>query len=244
MRSRPPFYDSFAHRWHRYTGSKGGALKEFVLNEAILSHIEGIDGAAILEVGAGNGYFMPLLLRRFSGQVPARVCVTDVSSTLVRIAQQSFGMPRAEYFVLDITRRFPFEDASLDLILASMVWKEVPTAGLRVALRECYRVLKDGARLIATLMHPRFDENLVKRGLIIPSPKGPPQQWLFHAAQGMVLPHFVRPEGFYDRLFDEAKFAVTKQEVYANEQVLQRKREWKKAAHLPVALIYVGDKSA
>lgn len=57
------YYDSIAKRWHEATGYKGGALKEFVLNDVLLGKIKGINGHSILKLGAGNGYFMPMVLR-------------------------------------------------------------------------------------------------------------------------------------------------------------------------------------
>ncbi|MEW6349799.1 MAG: hypothetical protein AB1646_12105 [Thermodesulfobacteriota bacterium] len=64
------FYDAIARKWHAITGSQGGALKRYVLNELVLGALPGISGMSILELGAGNGYFIPLVLRRFSGQGP------------------------------------------------------------------------------------------------------------------------------------------------------------------------------
>ena len=63
------------------TGYAGGAFKELALNDALLSHLPGIEGRSLLELGAGNGYFMPLVLRRFSGQIPAAIVVTEAFET-------------------------------------------------------------------------------------------------------------------------------------------------------------------
>lgn len=75
--ARTAYYDRIARQWHRVTGYHGGAFKRYVLNERILARIDGIDGLAILELGAGNGYFAPLLLRRFSGQQPTHLVISD-----------------------------------------------------------------------------------------------------------------------------------------------------------------------
>ncbi len=96
------YYDRIAKKWHRITGYKGGALKELILNDRILSRISGIDGKAIQELGAGSGYFMPLLLNRFSGQSQSRIVITDLSSELLTIARRNFMIDRAEYQYLDV----------------------------------------------------------------------------------------------------------------------------------------------
>src|SRR3954449_12029972 len=77
--ARTAYYDRIARQWHRVTGFHGGAFKRYVLNDRIFARIEEIEGRAILELGAGNGYFVPLLLRRFSGRRPGRLIISDQS---------------------------------------------------------------------------------------------------------------------------------------------------------------------
>jgi hypothetical protein len=87
--TRTAYYDGIARQWHRATGHHGGALKRYVLNDLILDRIEAtgpIAGRAILELGAGNGYLAPMLLRRYGGQAPARLVISDQSLALLDIA--------------------------------------------------------------------------------------------------------------------------------------------------------------
>lgn len=56
---------------------------------------------------------------------------------------------------LDATRRFPFADATFDLVFCEHMIEHVPLAGAANMLRECHRVLKPGGRIrIAT---PRLE---------------------------------------------------------------------------------------
>lgn len=110
--TRIAYYDRIAKQWHRHTGYHGGPFKCYVLNDHMLAQISGIAGKAILELGAGNGYFAPLLLRHFSGQIPNRLVITDQSHVLLRIAQSSFPIDGAEYLTLDVQDPFPFPDGS------------------------------------------------------------------------------------------------------------------------------------
>jgi predicted SAM-dependent methyltransferase len=48
---------------------------------------------------------------------------------------------------LDVTRRFPFPDASLDYVFSEHMIEHVPYAGGLAMLRECMRVLKPGGRV-------------------------------------------------------------------------------------------------
>ncbi len=95
------YYDRIARRWHSVTGYHGGPFKRSFLNELLLDRIGGIDSRAILELGAGNGYFMPMLIRRYSGQQRARLVITDQSGALLDLARQHFGIDGAEYLQLD-----------------------------------------------------------------------------------------------------------------------------------------------
>lgn len=61
-----------------------------MLNDLLLDRIGRIEGHAILELGAGNGYFAPLMLRRYSGQTPNQVVISDQSPALVDIARSTF----------------------------------------------------------------------------------------------------------------------------------------------------------
>ncbi len=137
------YYDKIAKQWHKATGWQGGPLKKYVLNDFVLNQIASVAGQCILELGAGNGYFMPLLLRHFSGQVPARVVITDHSTAFLNMAQRLFRVAEAEYKLLDVRSRYPFADGTFDVIIANMVFNEVKKAGL---LRANSRKLFDSSK--------------------------------------------------------------------------------------------------
>jgi len=100
------YYDRIAHFWHRETGFHGGAFKRHVLNAELMHCFDHIAGIAILELGAGNGYLIPLVMERYSGQVPHEVWITDASESLLEIAQRSNRIADARYAVLDIRHKF------------------------------------------------------------------------------------------------------------------------------------------
>jgi len=64
------YYDSIAKQWHKTSGYRGGEFKRFVLNDLLLENIPDIEGQSLLELGAGNGYFMPLVKQKYSGKIP------------------------------------------------------------------------------------------------------------------------------------------------------------------------------
>jgi SAM-dependent methyltransferase len=229
------YYDHIFKQWHETTGYKGGAFKELVLNDLLLEKIAQIDGCAILELGAGNGYFLPLVLKHFAGQTPARIVVTDQSPKLLELAQRHFRLPGAEYQCLDVGRPFPLEDGQFDLIIATMLFNEVPARDFGRALKECRRVLAPAGRFLMTVTHPDFIASLQKRGLLKPIADGP----LTMPGSGTLrLPAVVRSLAAYRRGLKEAGFQYEEDEAYPSPEVLDLKAGLRNAWKVPIALIY------
>jgi SAM-dependent methyltransferase len=228
------YYNGIAKQWSRATGHHGGALKRYVLNERILARIAGVAVRALLELGAGNGYFLPLLLRRFSGQLPRRVVVSDQSTVLLRIAETEFAVPGAEYLALDVQAPFPFADASFDLILATMLFNELPTSYLARALAECRRVLAPGGQLLASVPHPAFVHALARRGALTQFGRG---LWAMPSAEGLRLPVARRSLEAYAALVAQSGFTATSEDVWPNDQVLHAKPGLTVGRRVPLALV-------
>lgn len=232
--ARTAYYDRIAKQWHRVTGHSGGAFKRYVLNDRILAHIEGIEGQEILELGAGNGYFAPLLLRRFSGQQPARLVISDQSQAQLNTTQSTFGIDGAEYLLLDVQDTFTFPDASFDCILAIMVLNELPTSALETAMRESRRVLRSGGYLLAAVPHPVFVHALAKKGALTDFGRG---LFAMPSAEGMRLPVSRRPVQAYVDIVSGCGFTVSLEDVYPDDMTLHEKSGLKVPRDTPLGLI-------
>ncbi len=229
------YYDHIAKLWHAATGYTGGAFKELVLNDLLLEKIASIDHCAILELGAGNGYFLPLVLRRFSGQSPARIVVTDQSPKMLELAQRHFRLPDATYQCLDVRQPFPLGDGQFDLVIATMLFNEVPARNFGRALNECRRVLAHEGRLLMTVTHPDFIGSLHKRGLLRSTPQGV----LTMPGSGTLrLPVVMRTVSSYRRSLQEAGFQYTEDEAYPTQEVINAKAGLRHSWKVPIALIY------
>ena len=229
------YYDRIAKSWHRATGYKGGSFKRYVLNDILIDKMAAVGGRSILELGAGNGYFMPLALERFSGQIPERIVITERSAKLLAIAQTQFPIEAAEYLQLDVRSPFPFEDASFDLILATMIFNEVSTGGLRRALFECRRVLRPAGLLLATITHPAFIDNVDRRKQLRKERGGV----LTMPGPGHIrLPIVPRRVGDYERLLAGSGFAWETNDVYMTEKVLREKAGLRDVGNKPLGLIF------
>ncbi|NHJ06288.1 MAG: class I SAM-dependent methyltransferase, partial [Candidatus Heimdallarchaeota archaeon] len=190
----------------------------------------------ILELGAGNGYFIPLMLKHFSGQIPNRIVITDQSEALLAIARKSFLINDAEYHHLDIRDDFPFGDAEFDLILTTMVFNEITRGGLFRALKECYRVLTDQGIMIATVLHPDFILNLDKRGMLQRNQKG---HLTMPGTKNLRLPVVKRKMGEYFHLLEQTNFQFEVEDVYPTKEVLNEKKGLQYASNNPIAAIFV-----
>lgn len=229
------YYDSIAKQWHKTTGFRGGEFKRFVLNDLLLENVPDIEGQSLLELGAGNGYFMPLVLQKFSGKKPARLVISDTSSKLVEIAQKNFRIADAEYRVLNVVKPFPFAGQAFDCILATMLFNEVSTPGLRKALAECDRVLSPGGRLLITVSHPDFVNGLRKRKLLKRNERGV----LTMPGSGRLrLPVVVRKTEVYRRVLGESGFEFDEASVYPSREVLNAKPGLRYAGNIPLALMF------
>ena len=228
------YYDKIANNWHEITGYSGGALKKYVLNERILDKLDTIEGKSVLEIGAGNGYFMPIVCRHFSGQMPSRIFVTDISEKMLELAEKHFFIEGAEYRKLDIRSDFPFNNESIDIILATMVFNELSKAGLQKALSECGRVLKNSGLCIITVLHPAFVKSVARREEL----KRNRGMLTMPGTGGIRIPVVIRSEKEYEKLFTANGFEVDKEDVYPNQKVLNEKPGLAKAGNVPIAAIY------
>ena len=206
-----------------------------MLNDCILAQIASLTDSAILELGAGNGYFAPLLFRRFSGQLPARLVITDQSQALLTIAQTSFQIDDAEYCTLDVQDAFPFPNDSFQLILATMLFNELTTTGLENALKECSRTLTKGGHLIAAVPHPDFVHALAKKGALTDFGRG---LFAMPSVEGLRLPVSRRPLSAYQKVMEDCGFTVMTQDIHSDEKTLREKPGLKVSSGTPLGLLF------
>ncbi len=191
-------------------------------------------------MGAGNGYFLPLVLRRFSGQVPMGITVTDQSKRLLEIAKRHFRIIGAGYQILDVSKPFSFTDNQFDLIIASMLFNEVPSHGFKNALKECHRVLSPDGLFLMTVTHPDFITSLRKRGLLKTTREG---LLTMPGSGSLRLPVVVRSLQSYRNCVEEARLHYKEIEVFPTSEVLNVKVGLRDAAKIPLALVYTCTKS-
>jgi SAM-dependent methyltransferase len=229
------YYDTIAYQWHNYTGYQGGSFKKYVLNDFLRSHMESIQDKAILEVGAGNGYFMAWVLERFSGQTPERLVISGISNQLLSIAETHFYLPLAQYLQLDIRSHFTFPAGEFDLVVATMVFNELTDAGVRRGLSEIHRALSSDGVLLLSVTHPDFIHSLDRRGALKRDHQG---LWTMPGSQSMRLPIVQRSRQKHEELLTGAGFEYQSFDIVANEQVFKEKPGLKANRSTPLGLVF------
>jgi len=98
---------------------------------------------ALLEIGAGTGYFTLNLLKQ---GIVASATATDISRGMLDVLDETAARLGVEVETVQAdAERLPFADSSFDLVLGHAVLHHVPR--LDVALAECVRVLRPDGTL-------------------------------------------------------------------------------------------------
>lgn len=131
-----PVYDSTCRLY-----GLGARFRQETLRHAALE-----PGERCLDVGCGSG----VLMRLAAGIVgPSGLAVgIDPAPRMIEVARQNAaGISQAE-FRLAAIEHLPFESGSFDIATASLMLHHLPPDLKRDGLREVYRVLRPGGRLI------------------------------------------------------------------------------------------------
>lgn len=129
---------------------------------------------------------------------------------------------------------FPFADGSFDLILATMLFNELPLSALRHAARECHRVLVPGGRLLATVTHPAMIYQLAKKGVLTDFGRG---LFAMPGAGGLRLPVARRSVKAYQTALEGCGFAVTLEDALPDTKTLREKPGLTLPRATPMALV-------
>lgn len=107
----------------------------------------------VLEVGCGDGSFTSDLAAKFTN-------VTAIDISAGQIAENAARLPQITFRQHDVSERFPFPDASFEVVWCSEVLEHLFDPAF--ALREIHRIMKPGGRLLVTVpYHGRFKNVLI-----------------------------------------------------------------------------------
>ncbi len=116
---------------------------------AVLALLGEVEGWRVLDAGCGPGLYAEELLAR-----GADVVAVDASEPMVELAQRRLGS-RAVVRRADLNEPLPFADEEFDVVLCPLVIHHVDDRA--ATLREFFRVLRPGGRVVLSTQHPTTD---------------------------------------------------------------------------------------
>lgn len=114
------------------------------VTHAALAHLH---FESVLELGCGTGKNTALL-----ATISQRVHALDFSSGMIEKAKAKLKQPNITFEIADITRPWPFEDQSFDLVVCNLVLEHVQD--LSFIFSEAARVLVKAGRFFVCELHP------------------------------------------------------------------------------------------
>jgi malonyl-CoA O-methyltransferase len=102
---------------------------------------------SILEVGCGTGKNTSFLAR-----IGESVHALDFSEGMIAKAREKVTAQNVTFSIADLTRKWPGEDASYDLIVCNLVLEHIED--LSFIFSEAFRVLKKAGRFLIDELHP------------------------------------------------------------------------------------------
>ena len=170
----PKAWDKVADRWCSRYSEYGDSNREFVIDPVIFRILGSVKDLFILDAGCGNGYLCRLLAKR-----GAKVFGVDISKRFIEIARQKekedpLGI---RYYVGSLCDLKMFRNEVLDVVVSNLALMDV--YDLEKTVRDLYRVLKKGGRLVFSIMHPCFSSPPVHGWVRVPQDSDRKEDWIY-----------------------------------------------------------------
>lgn len=135
-------FDDKAASYDAWYQTGAGRYVDRVEKEAIWAYLEPRAGMTVLDVGCGTGNYTLELAR-----AGVKATGVDISSgMLARAKAKAVAEGLAVEFIQADAVKLPFPDHCFDAVISVSALEFLPD--LAAALRECYRVVKPGGRLV------------------------------------------------------------------------------------------------
>ena len=140
--THPRAYELFANAW--FLGRRGRVFDRLVAASGARP------GEKVLDIGCGSGYFS----RRIARMVGSDGAVVGIDPSQPMLDYAASRAPANCTFRVAGAEQLPFSDASFDLAVSSLAFHHIPTEHRADAVREMFRVLRPGGRLLVADVRP------------------------------------------------------------------------------------------
>jgi ubiquinone/menaquinone biosynthesis C-methylase UbiE len=140
--THPRAYELFANAW--FLGQRARVFDRLVTASGAQP------GERVLDIGCGTGYFS----RHIAPVVGPDGTVVGIDPSQPMLDYATQHAPANCTFQAAGAEDLPFEDASFDLIVSSLAFHHIPSEHRGDAVREMFRVLRPGGRLMIADVRP------------------------------------------------------------------------------------------
>lgn len=135
--------------WLENQKDKKGFAFNKALTDAILRRLPTNENFSLLDLGCGDGSLLNIISNRY-----AKVLGVDGAEKMIEIARKKYPHLAKSFLVDDITKQFPIDDNSFDVVVCNMVLMDLKN--IETTISEIHRVLKCDEVFILTTNHPSF----------------------------------------------------------------------------------------
>lgn len=135
----------------KYTQDQEASIYSESNKETVKNRFQNLTGLKVLDLGCGYGFYTD-----YFQSIGADVIGVDGSENMLKIAQKRY--PRCTFKQWDISKKFPFENKSFDLVFCNQVLMDIED--IETVFSECYRVLKQNGIFYYSIVHPVFYDSL------------------------------------------------------------------------------------
>lgn len=135
----------------KYTEDQEASIYSESNKETVKNRFQNLTGLKVLDLGCGYGVYTD-----YFQSIGADVIGVDGSEKMLKIAEKRY--PHCTFELCDISKKFPFENKSFDLVFCNQVLMDIED--IETVFSECYRVLKQNGIFYYSIVHPVFYDSV------------------------------------------------------------------------------------